>query len=151
MSFMKNKLNLLVLMSLLILSCNSNLFQSVDDIWNGRVYTIPELFDNEQAEDGESYLVEGYIYEYNYSIEYEDFFLFPEQIYNRNKTYSMIDVTVVNHIDSIFSKIIEAFENTDEHWIKVTIRAKAKEVTIYGNGWSDDIFVLEADALKVDD
>lgn len=151
MSFMKKKVNLLVLLSLLILSCNSNLFQSDDDIWNGRVYTIPELFDNELAEDGEIYLIEGYIYEYNYSIEYEDFFLFPEQIYNRNSTISRMDVTVVKHTDSIFTKIIEAFENTDEHWIKVTIRAKAKEVTIYGNGWADDIFVLEADALRLND
>ena len=132
------------------ISCDFNIFQSVDDTWDGTVYTIPELFDNDLAEDGETYLIEGYIYEYNYSLEYEDFFLFPEKIYDRESPISRMDVTVVKNLNSIFTKIIEAFENTDSHWIKVTIRAEAKEITIYGNGWSSEIFVLETDALRVD-
>jgi hypothetical protein len=151
MSFIKNKTNLLITVSLVILSCNSNLFQSIDDTWDGKVYTITELFENDLVEDGETYLIEGFIYEYNYSIEYEDFFLFPEKIYNRDSTYTNIDVAVVKHKDSIFSKIIEAFENTDDHWIMVTIHATAKEITISGNGWSADVFVFETDALRAED
>jgi hypothetical protein len=149
---MKNEMNLLlILITIFIVSCNFNPFQTSEEIWESKVYTIDELFNAELAEDGETYIIEGYIYEFNYSREYEDFFLYSDERYKRDLTYNHLDVSVVKHLNSIFNKINEAFENTDGHWIKVRIQAEAKEVMIAGNGWSDYVFVLEADALKIDD
>ncbi len=149
--FKKNKSILLLFLSLLLISCNFNPFQSDEDIWDGKVYTIPELFDSGIAQDGNTYLVEGYIFELNYSLEYEDFLLFPEINTRRDTTYHNIDINVVSNVNSIFNKIVNAFENTEEEWIQVTIRGIAKEITIYGNGWSDNIFIMEIDAVRIND
>ncbi len=142
---------LLLILFLMLQSCNFNPFKSNDDIWDDTVYTIPELFDSEIAQDGHTYLVKGYIFELNYSLEEKDFLLFPEINVNRDLTYHNIDIKVVSNSSSIFNKIVNAFENTDEEWILVTIRGEAKEITIYGNGWSDDIFIMEIDALRTND
>ena len=144
---MSKSLMLLVLL-LMLQSCDFNPFKSNDDIWDDTVYTIPELFNNEIAQDGHTYLVKGYIFELNYSPEGEDFLLYPEINVNRDITYHNIHIDVMSNLNTIFNKIFNAFENTDEEWIPVTIRGKAKEITIAGNGWSDEIFILEIDALK---
>ena len=146
-----NKSLLLLVSLLMLLSCNFNPFQSEEDIWDGKIYTIPELFDSEIAQDGHTYLVKGYIFELNYSLEEEDFLFFPDINVNRDLAYHNIDITVVSNVNTIFNKIINAFDNTDDEWIPVTVRGKAKEITIYGNGWSDEIFILEIDALKTND
>ena len=142
---------LLLIFSILLLSCNFNPFHNDEDIWDGKVYTIPELFDSGVAQDGNTYFVEGYIFELNYFPEDERFLLYPEINTYRDTTYHNIDINVMSNSNSIFNKIVNVFKNTDEEWISVTIRGKAKEITIAGNGWSDDIFIIEIDAMKIND
>ena len=146
-----NKSLLLLLLSLMLLSCNFNPFQSNKDIWDGKVYTIPELFDSGIVQSGNTYLVEGYLFEPNYSPDDNRFLLYPEIETYRDTIYHNVDMNVVSNSSSIFNKIVNAFENTNEKWILVTIRGKAKEITIAGNGWSDDIFIMEIDAIKTND
>ena len=147
--FMKSKIKFLLLFSILLFSCNFNPFQSNEDIWDGKIYTIHELFDSDIIQDGNTYLVEGYIFEHNYFPENERFLLYPEINTNRDVTYHNVDINVVSNSSSIFNKIVNAFENTEEEWIPVTIRGEAKEITIAGNGWSGDIFIMEIDAIRI--
>ena len=149
--FMKIKNILLLFVSILLFSCNFNPFQSDEDIWDGNVYTIHELFDSDIIQDGMTYLVEGYIFELNYFPENERFLLYPEINTYTDRTYHNVNINVVKNSSSIFNKIINAFENTEEEWILVTIRGEAKEITIAGNGWSDDIFVMEIGAIRISD
>ncbi len=147
---MKTKNQFLFLLLIFLFSCNFNPFQTnEEDIWDGKVYTIPELFDSDIIQDGKTYLVKGYIFELNYFPENERFLLYPEINTNRDVTYHNVDINVVKNSSSIFNKIINAFKNTDEEWIPVNIRGEAKEITIAGNGWSDDIFVMEIDAIRI--
>lgn len=138
-----------VLSLLLLMSCNFNPFQSDNDVWDDQIYTIPELFDTELAEEGETYLIEGFIFILNYEREDADFLIYPEADFDERVHYYNLHVDVVKNVDSIFDKIENAFEETEEVWIKVNIRAKTKLVTIAGNGWSDDMFILEANALRI--
>ncbi|MCK4655164.1 MAG: hypothetical protein KAU01_12045 [Candidatus Cloacimonetes bacterium] len=149
--FLKSKNQFLLLLLILLFSCNFNPFQSEEDIWDGKVYTIPELFDSDIIQDGKTYLVEGYIFELNYFPESERFLLYPGINIYKGITYHNVNINVVKNSSSIFNKIINAFENTDEEWILITIRGEAKEITIAGNGWSDDIFVMEIDAIRISD
>ncbi|MDO9578940.1 MAG: hypothetical protein Q7J16_13740 [Candidatus Cloacimonadales bacterium] len=144
------KTKLLIILTLLfIVSCNFLSFQSYDEVWDGHVYTIPELFDTELAEEGETYLIEGYITEANYSREGADFLIYPETTSNSELQYHNLQVDVVKNADTIFNKIENAFNETEEVWIKVQIRAKTKLVMIAGNGWSSEMFILKANALRI--
>jgi len=134
---------------LFLISCNFNPFQSHNDVWDGHIYTISELFDTELAVKGETYLIEGYIFILNYEREDADFLIYPEADFDKRVHYYNLHVDVVRNIDSIFNKIENAFEETEDVWIKVNLRAKTKLITIAGNGWSDDMFILEANALRV--
>ena len=139
-----------ILLLLFLISCNFNPFQT-NSIWDDRVYTIPELQNSEDLYDGGTYLIEGFIMELNCCPEDNRFLLYAEKngSFGQVLIGNILDVNVVENSNTIFNKISEEFDNTDEEWIQVIIKGKAIFWTMYGNGWSEETFLMEIDAIRI--
>ncbi len=150
--FPKIKNQFLLLLSIFLFSCNFNPFQTNDDnIWDGKVYTIPELQNSEDLCDGETYLLEGFIEELNCHPEDNRFLLFAEKngYFGQVLIGNVIEVKVVENSNTIFNKIREEFDKTNEEWLHVIIKGKAKTWIMVGNGWSEETFLMEIGSIKI--